>query len=149
MKIILIILGTILINSKILAQEDVSIRDVLQKETTAFFKHDFITSYTFWHIIPQSVAIVSETDGRVLYLTGHELNTEYTAKALQSAIFPDRFERSNWLIRVKGSTAYVSFQQSVFTGNAITGQTYESRYMEKIAGQWKIISMTVVNFKNK
>ena len=148
MKTIILVLSTMLIGTKIFAQqENAAIKEVLQNETTAFFKHDFSKSYSFWHITPESLGVVSESDGQVLYLTSKELNAEYTAKALRDAVFPDRVERSKWLLQVRGNTAYVTFQQTAFKGNSTTGQTYESRYMEKIDGHWKIISMTVVNFK--
>lgn len=148
MKAILTILLFFFFSSLCFAQqEETAIKAVLDKETTAFFKHDFKSSYSFWRLKPQSLAIVSEPDGKVLYLTGKELNADYTAKALEATVFPDEFKRSDWRFQVQGSAAYVTFEQTVSKANTVTGQTYESRYMEKVNGEWKIISMMVVNFK--
>lgn len=149
MKSILSLLATLFLGISCYSQtaDEVTIKDVLTKETTAFFKRDFKTSFSYWHIIPQSVAIVSMADGEVLRLTDKELNAAYTANALQSNIFPDSFGRSLWLFKINGNAAFVSFEQSVFTEKKITGKTYECRYMEKINGQWKIVAMTVVNVK--
>ncbi len=148
MKTITFLLLMSFLSSSGFAQTDeAAIKEVLTRETTAFFKHDFKAAYAEWHTIPESVAIVSSLDGNVLYLTDKELNAAYTAKELSAAVFPDTFNRSNWKFRIQGSTAYVVFEQTVWKGKEITGHTYETRYMEKAGGQWKIVSMNVVNYK--
>ncbi|MFT3823643.1 MAG: hypothetical protein QM731_06965 [Chitinophagaceae bacterium] len=148
MKALLLILLTTFFSSiAFTQQEDAVIKDILQKETTAFFNHDFKTSYSYWYIKPQSLAIVSESDGKVLQLTSKELNAIYTASSLKTAVFPKEFKRSDWRFQIKGDAAYVTFEQTASSDNEMIGRTYESRYLEKINGQWKIISMTVVNFK--
>lgn len=147
MKTTVLVTCSLLTCASLFAQnEEAAIRKVLHDETTAFFKHDFSKTYSYWHITPQSLAVVSEINGNVLYLTDRELNAAYVNKVLRDTLLPDHFERTKWLLRVQGNTAYVTFQQATFKAQTAV-QTYESRYMEKINGQWKIISMTVVGFK--
>lgn len=148
MKTTIIVLFTMFSSIGAFAQvEEQAIKKVLAEETTSFFKHDFKTSYSKWHIVPQSVAIVSHLNGDILYLTDKELDVAYTTKALSKTVFPDTFDRSHWKFRINAASAYVTFDQTVLKGKKIIGKTYESRYMEKISGQWKIISMNVVNYK--
>ncbi|MRG47330.1 hypothetical protein GFS24_19575 [Chitinophaga sp. SYP-B3965] len=148
MKTISIVLFAMFSSIGAFAQaEEQAIKKVLAEETTSFFKHDFKTSYSKWHVVPQSVGIVSHLNGETLYLTDKELDVAYTTKELSKTVFPDTFDRSRWKFRINATSAYVTFDQNSLKGKKIIGQTHESRYMEKISGEWKIVSMNVVNYK--
>ena len=127
--------------------DEAAIKDALARETTAFFKKDFKAAYSEWNVAPQSTGIVSLLDGNVLYLTNKELNAEYVTKELSSTAFPDKFDRSDWLFRINPASAYVSFHQTALKGTEIVERTYETRYMEKVNNQWKIVAMAVINHK--
>jgi len=148
MKTIALTLLALIISVKGFTQsEETAIKKVLTQETTSFFKHDFKASYAQWYIIPQSSGIVSSLDGKVLNLTDKELNAAYTTEHLAATKFPDSFERSNWKFRIRGAAAYVTFDQTGFKEKKIAGWSHEARYMEKISGQWKIVAMTVAEYK--
>jgi hypothetical protein len=148
MKSITLVLLALVFSITGFAQTDeAAIKEVLARETTSFFKHDFKAAYAEWHVVPQSTGIVSSLDGNVLFLTAKELSAAYTTKELSSVVFPDTFNRSDWLFRINPNSAYVAFNQIGLKEKEIVERTYETRYMEKVNNQWKIVSMTVVNHK--
>lgn len=55
-------------------------------------------------------------------------------------------KRSDWNIRINGTSAFVTFNQQVDSpeGKRIS-ETREARYLEKTDGVWKMVNMTAVD----
>jgi hypothetical protein len=128
---------------------ETAIKNVLNNETSAFYARDAKKMVSYWHITPQtsmyillspSTALVFDADSLHKYkLTGEPTKLDLDQLTLS---------RTNWKFCINGSSAYVTFDSNL--GNAKEKQyTHETRFMEKINGEWKIVSSNVVFANNK
>ena len=126
------------------SQDDqMAIKAVIEKETTAFFGVDSTIWKSCWLNAPYAYWAYSDSTGGN-YVEGtkniQKNFSEYfrTAKPSKSKI-----ERT-WLeIRIYGKGAYVRFTQKI-TDNIDHDETSEARVLEKDNGKWKVVLMNAM-----
>lgn len=129
--------------------DEAAIKDVIKQETEAFFNRDAKGMISAWHVIPQTTMYVFLPD-RLHYRSADQLTVENMQKAWwQSPPINATAERSGWNIHVNGTSAYVTYEQGDLEEGQETNYSHQTRYMEKIAGAWKIVSSNVVFKKSE
>ncbi len=129
--------------------DEAAIKDVLKQETEAFYNRDAQKMISVWHVTPQTAMYVFLPNDRLYYRSGDQLTVENMQKAWSPTPIKATAERSGWNIRVNGTSAYVTYEQATSQEGQETSHSHETRYMEKIAGAWKIVSSNVVFKKSE
>ena len=122
------------------SNDDTAIKAVIDGETKASHAADYKTYQTYWAKVPYASFLI---DGK-----------QYVGDALWKAaegVFanskPEKAitTRTDWNIRAVGNMAFVTFEQRDENLDTKTvRETAETRYMEKINGDWKIVNVSVV-----
>jgi hypothetical protein len=129
------------------SKEIKQIKDVIERETTAFFEIDKQTWSACWAHEPYSFWSFADTTD-VNSFSGweaiHQGFAEYFASSKPSTAKIDR----NWLdVKVFGNGAYVRFTQHVRDQDISRGEQAEVRVLEKQNGQWRIVHVGVISSK--
>ncbi len=120
-----------------------SIKDVITKETIAFFSVDRAKWGEFWANVPYAYWSYSDSTS-TSYIQGWDgLSKSFESYFKTSK--PSKAEIKNeWQdIRVYGSGAYVSFTQKV-QDEIEHDETHQVRVLEKKDGKWKIICVVAI-----
>jgi hypothetical protein len=128
---------------------EIAIKKVLNSETKAFFDRDAKKMVSYWHITPQtSMYIILSPKFIINYNADSLKNYQLTGQPTKMDLDQIGSIRTNWIFCITGKNAYVTFDANL--GNAQEKQyTHETRFMEKIDGDWKIVSSNVVFIDNK
>jgi hypothetical protein len=126
-----------------------AIKNVLNAETKAFFDRDAKKMVSYWHITPQTSMYIILSPKFVINDNADSLkNYSLTGEPTKMDLNQIGSTRTNWNFCINGTNAYVTFDANL--GNAQEKQyTHETRFMEKIDGEWKIVSSNVVFIDNK
>lgn len=120
-----------------------AIKNLIERETKAFFEIDYKTWADSWAHTPYSFWSFADTTD-VNSFSGWENIDKGFAEYFRTAR-PSKAEiERNWLdIKIFGNGAYARFTQHVKDITARNPQA-EVRVLEKINGQWKIVCVTVI-----
>jgi hypothetical protein len=136
---------TCLTHSDCMAQsKDIeSIKEVITKETTAFFSVDRKKWAENWANVPYAYWSYSDSSS-TSYIQGWE-GLSQTFDPYFKSSKPSKAEIKNeWQdIRVYGNGAYVSFTQKVLD-EIEHDETHQVRVLEKKDGKWKIICVVAI-----
>lgn len=123
--------------------EKEAIKNVISKETSAFFNVNYQAWTELWNQVPYAYWSYSDDSG-TSYVEGWEnlikTYSEYfnTARPSKAKITQDWKE-----IRIYGNGAYVYFIQKVADELDIE-ETSQMRILEKVDGQWKVVCMGAI-----
>ena len=120
--------------------DEKAIKEVIAGESAAFYQRNADKVLTYWANVPY--ATHSYTEKGSGYLRG------YTAisKAIKNYIsaHPDLGKGSHkphdFMIHVNGNSALATFITDMMAGTK-KSQSYDARYLEKINGAWKLVSV--------
>ena len=137
--------------SKGLAQADHdAIKRVLREETEGFFKRDKAVWANAWAHAPYVHFAANLYGGDFMLIEGWDKLEKQFANQFKSSKGMDKVtvQNSNYTIHQNGNMAFVAYDQTLLDSHGKT-TSKESRVVEKINGQWKIINVTALtNLKN-
>lgn len=137
----------LLVSATVVAQtaEQKAVRAVCERETQAWTKRDADALLACWANVPEATHLDSSTEGRVGFVP-------HKADALRKMVndYPaakESFQTSDFRVRVNGRGAFAQYAQVFTEGNGTKNYSRESRYVEKVGNDWKIINVISVYYK--
>ncbi|QJW88522.1 hypothetical protein HNV11_03605 [Spirosoma taeanense] len=134
-----------------LAQADHdAIKRVLRSETEGFFKRDKAEWANAWAHTPYINFAANLYGGDFLLVQGWNNLEKQFASQFKSKKVTDKVvvQNSNYNIHQNGNMAFVAYDQTLVDSHGKT-TSKESRVVEKINGQWKIINViALTNLKS-
>jgi len=147
MKTYLLVVAIILSSlSKSLAQADhEAIKRVLRSETEGFFKRDKAVWSNAWAHAPYVHFAANLYGGDFMLIEGWDKLEKQFAGQFKSSKVRDKVvvQNASYTIRQSGNMAFVAYDQTLLDSHGKT-TSKESRVVEIINGQWKIISVTAL-----
>lgn len=122
--------------------DEQAIKTVIERETQAYLNRDAPRQADCWasHTDLSQQSCLGE--GRVVAATGNQesLRRGLTSRFRQLTE-PDRstFTHSDFRIRIRNETAFVTFQQRMQCAGRPDSHSYQIRYLEREADEWKIV----------
>lgn len=146
--VVAILWGTVSIS---LAQSDhEAIKKVLRSETEGFFKHDKTEWANAWAHTPYINFAANLYGGEFMLIKGWtNLEKQFTSQFKSSKVADKvSVKNDNYTIHQNGNMAFVAYDQTLVDSHGRTTSN-ESRVVEKINGQWKIINViALTNLKS-
>lgn len=134
--------------------ESSAIKAVIERETASFFKHDASALIDCWANVPEATQLYAYSTPEGKQVAGIDANTKTDLPQRLTArmtsmddISKAVITRTNYNIRVSGNTAFVTFEQTNNLPDMPTQHLYETRYLEKMGGKWKLIHVGAIEFK--
>ena len=147
MKAYLLVIAIMLSSlSEGLAQVDhEAIKRVLRNETEGFFKRDKAMWSNAWAHAPYVHFAANLYGGDFMLIEGWNKLEKQFASQFKSSKVSDKVvvQNDNYTIRQNGNMAFVAYDQTLLDSHGKT-TSKESRVVEKINGQWKIINVTAL-----
>ncbi|QIP17072.1 hypothetical protein G8759_32765 [Spirosoma aureum] len=135
----LVLIGSALTNS-VAQSDEAAIKNSIEAEKIASDAADYKTYKSYWANVPYASFLIfgEQVYGDSLWqLMDKVWATRKPAKV--------NTIRTHWNIRMKGEAAYVTFSQRAENQETkVILESAEARYLEKIAGQWKIVSVVAM-----
>ncbi|GAB2527169.1 hypothetical protein [Spirosoma aerophilum] len=129
-----------------LAQADNdAIKRVLRSETEGFFKRDKAEWSNAWAHTPYIHFAANLYGGDFMLIKGWDNLEKQFASQFRSSKVSDKVtvQNANYTIHQNGNMAFVAYDQTLVDSHGKT-ESKESRTLEKINGQWKIINVTAL-----
>ena len=119
------------------------IRKVLEAETQAWLDNDGQKMVSYWADLPYAAHTVTDESGKAYDITATEIGEMVTRLSTQQPNKPGTtFTTTNFNIRPNGDAAWANYEQTFHYPDGREPVTnIESRFLEKIDGQWKISHM--------
>ena len=130
--------------------DDEVIKRVLRSETEGFFKRDKAEWASAWAHTPYIHFAANLYGGDFMLVKGWNSLEKQFANQFKSSKVTDKVtvQNDNYTIHQNGNMAFVAYDQTLVDSHGKT-TSKESRTLEKINGQWKIINVTALtNLKN-
>lgn len=130
--------------------DDEVIKRVLRSETEGFFKRDKAEWANAWAHTPYIHFAANLYGGDFMLVKGWKSLEKQFANQFKSSKVTDKVtvQNDNYTIHQNGNMAFVAYDQTLVDSHGKT-TSKESRTLEKIDGQWKIINVTALtNLKN-
>jgi hypothetical protein len=142
MKTNLITLTLLLISAATFAQSAVekAITTVIEQETMAFHQRKADKALSYWADVPYASHYYTEKG--MGYVRGYDAISKGMKDVLNRlpAVDKNVYKTHDYLIHVNGTSAWVSYITDILTGDK-KHQTYDARYLEKVNGVWKLVSV--------
>ena len=139
-------LSLLLSNAFAQSKDEKAIKAVIEKETAAWFARDAKAMESYWAKVPQTTQCVSLLGDVVMFNTAESTKGKDPFAGVGHEPQKATVTRTDWNIRMVGNGTYVTYTEKDETAG-VTSHFYESRFMEKIDGQWKIVAVNAVAFK--
>ncbi len=122
------------------------IRRVLESETQAWLDNNGEEMGTYWADLPYAAHTVTDEAGKAYDISATEIGEMVARLSTQRPNKPGTtFTNTNYNIRPNGNAAWASYEQTFHYPDGRESLTnIESRYLEKIDGQWKIAHMITI-----
>ena len=130
--------------------DDDAIKRVLRSETEGFFKRDKAEWANAWAHTPYVHFAANLYGGDFMLIKGWGKLEKQFASQFKSSKVSDKVkvQNANYTLHQNGDMAFVAYDQTLVDSHGKT-TSKESRTLEKINGQWKIINVTALtNLKN-
>ena len=123
-----------------------SIRAVIRDETEAFYARDKARWAAAWAHKPYVSLTASLNNGGYLMLESWEKIEKQFASFFRCppTTEPLLIQYSNYTLHQNGSMAFVHYDQTLTDDRGKT-MSHESRVLERLSGQWKIINVVAIN----
>ena len=139
-------LSLLLTNAFAQSKDETAIKTVIEKETSAWFARDAKAMESCWAKVPQITQCVSLLGDVVIFNTAESNKGKDPFAEVGSVPQKGDVTRTNWNFRIVGNGAYVTYTEKDEVAGVVSN-FYESRFMEKIDGQWKIVAVNAVAYK--
>ncbi len=124
--------------------DEAAIKAIVEAETTAFIKGDGKALADCWHPMSYSRALVSLQNGICMDISPDQLKqTDSPNQGDPGATF----QNSNYRSHIVDGMAWLTYDEVVTTSKGEKSYTHETRLLEKFDGKWKIVAMTVHQYK--
>ncbi|QIP16032.1 hypothetical protein G8759_27040 [Spirosoma aureum] len=134
-----------------LAQTDnEAIKRVLFNETEGFFKRDKARWASAWAHVPYVNFAANLYGGDFMLIKGWDnLEKQFSTQFKSSKVTDNvTVQNANYTIHQNGNMAFVTYDQTLLDSHGKTSSK-ETRVVEKLNGQWKIINViALTNLKN-
>ena len=139
-------LNFLLLNTFAQSKDEASIKSVIEEETDAWFARDAAKMKSYWAEVPQITQCVSLLGDIVMFNTAESKKGKDPFARVGHEPQKVTVTRTDWNIRLVGNGAYVTYtEKDDVAGFKI--HFYESRFMEKMDGTWKIVAVNAVAYK--
>ena len=142
MKTSLLFLALLLMSTASFAQsaDEKAIRNTIAGESAAFYQRNADKVLSYWANVPY--ASHSYTEKGSGYLRGYGSVSKAIRKYIgdHPAVSPDSYKAHDFMIHVNGNSALATFITDALAGTK-KSQSYDARYLEKINGAWKLVSV--------
>jgi hypothetical protein len=122
--------------------DEAAIKKVIEAETAAWNAGNLQGQMACWQIQPYSRSLISAGDG-----TQYDITAEMMKKPEPITASGATATNTNYMISVKGDMAWSSHNQVTTAKDGSKTYSREMRILEKIAGSWKIVGMSVHVYK--
>lgn len=139
-------LSLLLQNAFAQSKDEMAIKNVIEKETDAWFARDAAKMESYWAKVPQTTQCVSLLGDVVIFNTAESTKGKDPFAMVGTVLQQVTTTRADWNLRIVGNGAYVTFKQKDETAG-VASHFYESRFMEKMDGAWKIVAVNAVAYK--
>jgi uncharacterized protein (TIGR02246 family) len=121
-----------------------AIKAVIERETTAWNTRDAAAFADCWANVPEAGQLVVLQDAAHTVVSNRNTKTDMPAatKAMLAGMGKptgETFANADYQIRVKDDAAFAQFEQVVTAPGGQKQYAHETRYLEKLDGQWKLI----------
>lgn len=127
------------------SNDTISIKAVIEKETTTWRMGDIKGHAACWKIQPYTRILVSTADGASFDIPPLLMINPTPDIMGDSSVSVN----TNYKISIYGNTAWTTHDQLTTAKDGIKSYSYEMRMLEKIKGQWKIVGESVHHYKPK
>lgn len=127
-------------------QDELAIKNVIEKETEAWFARDAAKMESCWAKVPQITQCVSLLGDVVIFNTAESTKGKDPFAMVGTVPQKATITRTDWNFRIVGNGAYVTYTEKDESGG-LTSHFYESRFMEKMDGAWKIVAVNATAYK--
>ena len=128
------------------SKDETAIKNVIEKETSAWFARDAKAMESCWAKVPQTTQCVSLLGDVVIFNTAESKKGKDPFAVVGNVPRQATVTRTDWNIRMVGNGAYVTYTEKDEVAGVVSN-FYESRFMEKMDGQWKIVAVNAVAYK--
>lgn len=140
--LILVSLFALTLNFAKAQSEAAAIQKMIEAESFAFHNNaDRYAFMSYWNII-EGAHLVYSGNGTCLLLKAADMKTAAEKGEIPKADHA-KTEMTNYVIRNNGNVAWASFDQKSTISDGKVSNQHEFRCLEKIGGEWKIISSSV------
>lgn len=139
-------LSLLLSNAFAQAEEETAIKNVIEQETDAWFARDAEKMKSYWAAVPQITQCVSLLGDVVIFNTAESSKGKDPFAMVGQVPQKATVTRTDWNFRIVGNGAYVTYKQKDDYAGMVFN-FYESRFMEKMHGGWKIVAVNAVAYK--
>lgn len=144
--ILALCLSLLLSNAFAQSKDEEVIKSVIEKETNAWFARDATKMESYWAKVPQTTQCVSLLGDVVIFNTAESNKGKDPFADVGTVPQKATVTRTNWNFRIVGNGAYVTYKEKDESAG-MENHFYESRFMEKMNGQWKIVAVNAVAYK--
>ena len=128
------------------------IKAVVERETTAWNNRDATAMADCWANVPEAGNLISTQDDKGTVMSNHnaKMDMPATIKMLVGTMGKPTgvtFQNTDYLIRVKGDAAFAQYEQTETASDGKKEYLHETRYLEKMKGQWKIVHVGAAVYK--
>ncbi|GAB2564124.1 hypothetical protein [Spirosoma aerophilum] len=142
MKITLCILAQLLMSAAAFAQstDETAIKNVIAGESAAFHQRNANKALSYWANVPYASHYYTEKGKG--YIRGFESISKIMKDVIKRmpAVDKNVYKTHDYLLHVNGTSAWVSYITDIQEGTK-KRQTHDARYLEKISGTWKLVSV--------
>jgi hypothetical protein len=128
---------------------------VLEKETQSWIDRNGAAMTSCWANVPYAVQLVYHgvtTGGSngVAYGTNEKMDMVSQIPAMVASVGKpngETFKNTGYVVRINGTSAFVYYDQTVTATDGTKQYAHETRYLEKMEGDWKIVYVGGVFYK--
>ncbi len=136
-----LVINLLLTNVFAQSTDENAIKAVIEKETTSWLAADAESWGNCWEIRPYTRVMVSEANGKY-----HAISPEQLRQAKQYMGGGGKSDNSNYNIVITNATAWATYDQVKTNDKGDKNYSHELRILEKIAGNWKIVTQCVFHY---
>jgi hypothetical protein len=120
--------------------DESAIKTVVEQESDAFHQRKADRALSYWAKVPYASHTYSEKG--MGYVRGYEAISKVMKKVLARYPEVDKkgYKNHDYQIHITGTTAWTTYVTDAMDGTK-KSQTYAGRYLEKINGVWKLVSV--------
>ncbi len=120
-------------------EETVDIKTLLEKESATWRSGDEKAHAACWYIQPYSRILVSLPNGKTIDVPPANMVKPEPGSMGKGGVATN----SNYKFGITGNTALVSHDEESVATDGKKTYSYEMRMLEKINGQWKLVSQSI------
>ena len=138
-------------------EEEAAIKKVIEKETQTWLDRDAESMTSCFANVEYALQLVYhgtnlEATNGIAYRTNEKKNAPEQLKAFVASMGKSdgsTFKNDNYVVRVSGASAFAYFDQTTTSTTGEKQHFYETRYLEKVNGEWKIVYVGAVKGTTK